>query len=183
MSYPGEVGFIYLLHFAEPIGGNPNPKFQAQHYTGWASKLEARLSCHLAANGKGASLTEFVVEAGIEWEVVRLWRGTRTDERRLKVQGSARRRCPVCLNANPGDYPLRPVPWLDRASAEQIARGDGMPTLWEGLAIQYAVDQYPGMVAEIRAEMAAAERKERARERRNQRARERRAEKRQLIAA
>jgi hypothetical protein len=159
MSYPGEVGFIYLLHFAEPIGGNPNPKFQAQHYTGWASQLEARLECHLAARGKGASITEFVVEAGIEWEVTRLWRGTRDQERALKVSGSARRRCPVCLNAKRASRPARPVPWLDRPTARMIASGDVELTLWNGGAFDAAKAQYPGMVEAILAEKAPRRRK------------------------
>lgn len=157
--FPGEIGFIYLLHFAEPIGGNPDPRYQAQHYTGWASKLEARLSCHLAANGKGASITEFVVNQGIGWEVTRLWRGTRDQERALKNGGSARRRCPVCLNQRPGTHPLRPVPWLDRATAELVVREPTvLPTLWDGQAQKFAAQQFPGMVAEILAEMPRRQR-------------------------
>jgi hypothetical protein len=46
--------------------------------------------------GKGSKLMRAVTLAGIDWEVVRVWKnGTRSDERRFKGHSSTRL-CPVC---------------------------------------------------------------------------------------
>lgn len=82
------IGTVYLLHFDAPLG-------HAKHYTGWSANLTARLAEHAA--GHGARLTEVVTAAGIGWTLARTWpNATRTDERRLKNQGGAARRCPLC---------------------------------------------------------------------------------------
>ena len=83
----GPVGVIYLLHFARPYQ-------HAAHYTGWASDLEQRLAEHTA--GRGARLLAVISDAGITWTLARTWEGTRSDERALKRQGGASRRCPLC---------------------------------------------------------------------------------------
>jgi hypothetical protein len=61
-------GTVYLIHFETPFK-------HAQHYIGWASDLNRRISRH--RNGNGARLLRVVNEAGITWEVVRTWPGIR----------------------------------------------------------------------------------------------------------
>ncbi|MQA78733.1 MAG: endonuclease [Streptosporangiales bacterium] len=81
------TGTVYLLHFDQPYR-------HARHYTGWTTNLGARLNEH--ATGHGARLLTVITEAGIGWRLARTWPGTRTRERRLKTQGGASRRCPLC---------------------------------------------------------------------------------------
>lgn len=81
------MGVIYLLHFQRRYR-------HAAHYTGWAADLDQRLAEHAA--GRGARLLAVVQAAGIGWTLVRTWPGTRRDERALKRQGGASRRCPAC---------------------------------------------------------------------------------------
>ena len=96
-----QPGIIYLLHFDRPYK-------HAQHYLGWSQKPLARLAEH--AKGSGSRLVQVVQAAGISWQLVRAWHGTRSDERRLKKSGAVKRQCPIC-HANP-----RPVKFLERAS-------------------------------------------------------------------
>ncbi len=101
------VGLVYLLHFDRPIGDTSNPRGFASHYTGWTLDLPARLTDHAA--GRGARLMEVVGEAGIGWQLARVWPGTRTRERSLKGSGGAARRCPVCQLTRLGLAPARPA--------------------------------------------------------------------------
>ncbi len=80
-------GTIYLLHFSEKYR-------HAGHYLGWADDLAARLAQH--ANGQGARLTSVIAAAGLSFECVRTWAGTRRDERKLKERRCAPLLCPVC---------------------------------------------------------------------------------------
>lgn len=85
--------WVYTLHLHAPLGrGGRNG---AMHYTGWAAagRLLARLAEHRA--GRGAAMMAFCASAGIGWHVGHLAHGTRTDERRLKRHGAARR-CWTC---------------------------------------------------------------------------------------
>jgi hypothetical protein len=84
---------VYLLHFHRPC----------RHYLGWTADLDARLAEHAA--GRGARLLAVIAEAGIGWDLPRIWPGTRTRERQLKTQGAAPRRCPLC-----GVRPRGPAP-------------------------------------------------------------------------
>lgn len=86
----GEVGFIYLIHFQRPYK-------HAGHYLGWATNVRARIKRHiaLAPLRRGSALMRAVLEAEIPFKVVRLWKGTRDDERRFH-NGGHRIRCPVC---------------------------------------------------------------------------------------
>ena len=52
---------------------------------------------------------QVVADAGIGWQLVRVWAGTRTRERSLKGSGGAARRCPVCQLAPLGLQPPRPI--------------------------------------------------------------------------
>jgi hypothetical protein len=114
------VGAIYLLHFDRPIGDLTNPRGFASHYTGWTLDLPHRLIEHAA--GRGARLMEVVGEAGIGWQLARVWPGTRARERSLKGSGGAARRCPVCQLARLGLQPPRPV---DLFALEVGARAAG----------------------------------------------------------
>lgn len=81
------VGTVYLLHFDRPFG-------HARHYQGWSEQLAPRLAAHRA--GQGAKLLAAVRRGGGDWTLARTWEGTRALERRLKRQGGASRRCPMC---------------------------------------------------------------------------------------
>lgn len=87
------VGTIYLLHFVDPVTGGHKRFGHAGHYLGWTHDLMARMARH--GTYDGAVLTRHVRAAGIEWQVARLWAGTRKHERRLKDRGHARK-CPLC---------------------------------------------------------------------------------------
>jgi hypothetical protein len=103
-------GLVYLLHFTRLYVPYPGaaPCACAGHYTGFAAggprALRRRLSQH--GTTAGARLTLAVARAGIGWELARTWPGTRELERRLKIQGGARRRCPLCgVTPRPGPLP------------------------------------------------------------------------------
>lgn len=80
-------GTVYLLHFDRAYG-------RSQHYLGWTSDLDARIEAH--RHGQGARLLAVITEAGIGFELVATWDGTRNDERRRKRQKHHWRWCPVC---------------------------------------------------------------------------------------
>jgi hypothetical protein len=100
------VGVIYLLHFDRPIGDVANPRGFASHQH-WTHDFPARLVDHAA--GRGARIMQVVGEAGIGWQLARIWTGTRARERSLKRSGGAARRCPVCQLIPLGLQPPRPV--------------------------------------------------------------------------
>jgi hypothetical protein len=82
-------GVVYTLHLWPPIA-------HAKHYTGTArdkKRLPERLADH--ALGRGARLTQVQVERGGSWVLAQTQPGDRTEERRLKQHGAARR-CTVC---------------------------------------------------------------------------------------
>ena len=83
---PPSSGVVYLVHFTQPYR-------HARHYTGWTANLDSRLAEHQA--GRGARLLQVITQAGIDWTLARTWQGTRKRER-LKRQGGASRRCPIC---------------------------------------------------------------------------------------
>lgn len=83
-------GFVYLLHFEQPIAkGHP-----CQHYLGWTKDLAARIQAHRLGNG--ARLTAVAKERGIGFQVARVWRGSRVFERKLKNRKNGRCLCSVC---------------------------------------------------------------------------------------
>jgi hypothetical protein len=92
----GRQPVVYLIHFDRlyiPYPGAPL-RDCAGHYCGWTENLAARLARHAA--GDGARLLEVVHQAGISWQLARVWPGPRARERQLKRQGGASRRCPLC---------------------------------------------------------------------------------------
>ena len=65
---------------------------------------------------------QVVGEAGIGWQLARIWTGTRTRERSLKGSGGAARRCPVCQLTRLGLAPAgRPTSWPWRLGARAAA--------------------------------------------------------------
>lgn len=80
---------VYLLHFDQKYK-------HAQHYIGYAEKdLQARINQHRV--GKGARLMKVVVDAGIGFEVARVWDdGDKKLERKLKRWHRSKDLCPVC---------------------------------------------------------------------------------------
>lgn len=100
-------GLVYLLHFSDPYMPYPGAPACAcaRHYTGFAAGGPQQLKRRLAKHGtaSGARLMLAVKEAGIDWKLARVWVGDRGLERRLKVQGGASRRCPLCgVTPRPG---------------------------------------------------------------------------------
>jgi predicted GIY-YIG superfamily endonuclease len=85
---PRKVQGVYLIHFKQPYK-------HALHYIGYADDLAARFAEH--AKGKGSRLLEVLKMNGIDFEIVRVWKGkTRTFERQLKNRKNASKLCPIC---------------------------------------------------------------------------------------
>ncbi len=85
---PADV--VYLVHL--------HPAYRhARHYLGFAERsgLVKRLGEH--ATGRGANLLAVALAAGGDFELTRLWLGSRKLERQLKQRKAAPRLlCPVC---------------------------------------------------------------------------------------
>ena len=85
---------VYLLHFNEKY-------HHAAHYIGFTETvegLEKRFKLH--RNGNGSRLCRVIKEAGIGFEVARVWEdGDRTFERKLKKEGHSKKHCPICIAA------------------------------------------------------------------------------------
>lgn len=86
----GEPGIVYLIHLDSPVG-------HAQHYTGWYAN-PLRLEHH--SKGTGANLLAVARQRGISWRVAEAIPGDRHLERQLKNRGGAKRRCPICKEAD-----------------------------------------------------------------------------------
>jgi hypothetical protein len=102
---PGPVGWVYLLCFRDPATGQHRPLVgngcrgqYAGHYLGWTDDLIRRISQHRNPRWRGAGrLVQVALEAGLTFELAWCeYPATRGRERRLKSQGSAYRRCPLC---------------------------------------------------------------------------------------
>ena len=87
-------GFVYLIHFDQPIGNPGTSHGQAQHYTGHTGDLDGRTGDHHGANA--AAIMRAVNQQGIGWRVVRTWEGTRDTERAIKNMNAGNRLCPEC---------------------------------------------------------------------------------------
>jgi hypothetical protein len=103
---PGPVGWVYLLCFRDPttsehrpLQGNGCRGQYAGHYWGWTEDLIRRITReHRNPRWHGAGrLVQVALAAGLSFELAWLeYPATRGRERRLKNQGSAYRRCPLC---------------------------------------------------------------------------------------
>jgi hypothetical protein len=104
-AQPGPQGWVYLLCFRDPATGEHRP-LQGQgcrgqyagHYWGWTDDLIRRITQHHNPTWTGAGrLVQVALAAGLSFELAWLeYPATRGRERRLKNQGSAYRRCPLC---------------------------------------------------------------------------------------
>jgi hypothetical protein len=105
-AQPGPQGWVYLLCFRDPATGAHRPLVgngcrgqYAGHYWGWTDDLIRRITKeHRNPRWRGAGrLVQVALEAGLTFELAWLeYPATRGRERRLKNQGSAYRRCPLC---------------------------------------------------------------------------------------
>ena len=104
-TQPGPQGWVYLLCFRDPTTGTHRPLVgngvrgqYAGHYWGWTQDLVRRIAQHHNPAWTGAGrLVQVALEAGLSFELAWLeYPATRGRERRLKNQGSAYRRCPLC---------------------------------------------------------------------------------------
>jgi hypothetical protein len=104
-AQPGPQGWVYLLCFRDPATGQHRP-LQGQgcrgqyagHYWGWTQDLIRRINQHRNPAWTGAGrLVQVALQAGLSFELAWCeYPATRGRERRLKNQGSAYRRCPLC---------------------------------------------------------------------------------------
>lgn len=78
---------VYLIHFSSKLS-------HAAHYLGSTSNLKRRIARHRANDG--AKLLRALNLAGIEWDVVRVWKGGRDLERKMKRHKNSPSFCPVC---------------------------------------------------------------------------------------
>jgi hypothetical protein len=104
-AQPGPQGWVYLLCFRDPTTGQHRPLRgngcrgqYAGHYWGWTDDLIRRINQHRNPRWRGAGrLVQVALAAGLTFELAWLeYPSTRGRERRLKNQGSAYRRCPLC---------------------------------------------------------------------------------------
>jgi hypothetical protein len=113
---PGPAGFVYLLCFRDPATGEHRPLRgngcrgqYAGHYWGWTEDLVRRIVReHRNPNWSGAGrLVQVALAAGLTFELAWVeYPATPGREHRLKNQGSAYRRCPLCRGTG---APLDPV--------------------------------------------------------------------------
>jgi hypothetical protein len=95
---------------------------------------------------------EVVNDAGIEWQLARVWAGGRERERQLKRQGGASRHCPVCKGQPPdltAAYTTAPAHHLRRARAAQPA-AEPEP-LWESIAAYLTEAEAAALLGELQA--------------------------------
>ncbi len=121
---PGPVGWVYLLCFRDPATGAHRPLVgngcrgqYAGHYWGWTDDLIRRISQHRNQRWRGAGrLVQVALAAGLTFELAWLeYPATRGRERRLKNQGSAYRRCPLCRGTGGPLDPAAAVAAVGRA--------------------------------------------------------------------
>jgi hypothetical protein len=126
-AQPGPQGWVYLLCFRDPTTGDHRPLQgngcrgqYAGHYWGWTDDLIRRINQHRNPRWSGAGrLVQVALAAGLTFELAWLeYPATRGRERRLKNQGSAYRRCPLCRGTGGP---------LDPAAAVAAVQGAPLP--------------------------------------------------------
>jgi hypothetical protein len=105
-AQPEPDGWVYLLCFRDPATGEHRPLRgngcrgqYAGHYWGWTTDPVRRITReHRNPNWQGAGrLVQVALAAGLTFELAYLeYPATPGREKRLKAQGSAYRRCPLC---------------------------------------------------------------------------------------
>jgi hypothetical protein len=126
-AQPGPQGWVYLLCFRDPATGAHQPLVgkgcrgqYAGHYWGWTDDLIRRITQHRNPRWTGAGrLVQVALAAGLTFELAWCeYPATRGRERRLKSQGSAYRRCPLCRGTGGP---------LDPAAAVAAIHGSPLP--------------------------------------------------------
>jgi hypothetical protein len=121
---PGPLGWVYLLCFRDPATGAHRPLVgkgcrgqYAGHYWGWTDDLIRRINQHRNPRWYGPGrLVQVALEAGLTFELAWLeYPATRGRERRLKNQGSAYRRCPLCRGTGGPLDPAEAVAAIQRS--------------------------------------------------------------------
>ena len=81
--------WIYLIHFDRSL-------HHARHYLGATRNLHQRLEQH--AHGRGARLTQEIVDLGIGWQLAAVWITNKlwTSEQHAKRQKHGPKYCPLC---------------------------------------------------------------------------------------
>jgi hypothetical protein len=127
-AQPGPVGWVYLLCFRDPATGAHRPLEgkgcrgqYAGHYWGWTDDLIRRINQHRNPRWRGAGrLVQVALAAGLTFELAWCeYPATRGRERRLKNQGSAYRRCPLCRGTG---GPLDPAAAVAAIQASPLPR-------------------------------------------------------------
>lgn len=100
-GYKGD-GLVYLLHFAEEIGGD-HPKGKARHYVGYVHgshfELRRRLNQHAKGYKNSSKLTRYLFEQGISFDLGMAWEGVSPDfERVIKDHRKHKDFCLCCEN-------------------------------------------------------------------------------------
>ena len=89
---------VYLLHFDRPYK-------HAKHYLGYTKNLARRLERH--RKGDSARLIQVIKDAGISWNLARVWMMPRGYERYLKDHyKNSPKLCPIC---NPSNFRKGPA--------------------------------------------------------------------------
>jgi predicted GIY-YIG superfamily endonuclease len=96
---PPRYFYVYLIHFHQKIGNPAQPRGMAGHYLGACQDIDVRISRH--RTGDGARIMQVVTQAGIPWELVRLWRvssweESRDLEKKLKAWHASNKLCYLC---------------------------------------------------------------------------------------
>jgi hypothetical protein len=125
-AQPGPQGWVYLLCFRDPTTGQHRPLQgngcrgqYAGHYWGWTDDLVRRINReHRNPRWRGAGrLVQVALAAGLSFELAWLeYPATLGRERRLKNQGSAYRRCPLCRGTGGPLDPVDAVAAVQRSS-------------------------------------------------------------------
>jgi hypothetical protein len=133
-TQPGPVGWVYLLCFRDPVTGAHRPLQgngsrgqYAGHYWGWTDDLIRRINQHRNPRWRGAGrLVQVALAAGLTFELAWCeYPATRGRERRLKNQGSAYRRCPLCRGTGGPLDPAAAVAAIQRTTLPALRPSGG----------------------------------------------------------
>lgn len=124
----------YLICFRDPATGRPRRYRHAGHYLGrtTAGHVDARLDQHRA--GRGSLLVAVAVQAGLTFQLVRVWPGGAAKERQLKTRAGSLY-CPDC-SAVPQPGTAAPLPGAAYLTRRQrAARLQAPPAVPAWLAV------------------------------------------------
>ena len=124
-AQPGPTGWVYLLCFRDPTTGQHAPLRgngargqYAGHYWGWTTDLVRRITREHRNPPwtRPGRLVKVALAAGLSFELAWVeYPATLGRERRLKNQGSAYRRCPLCRGTGGPLDPAQAVAAIQQA--------------------------------------------------------------------